>query len=91
MRRKQHEVRLILDSDPRWPDYAIYEAMDDPEDPDDENDYGPTVLMELYCGKTHELYSEDRWFPEPETAYGCMNWHQVNALYGELISQADKS
>lgn len=90
MRRKQHEVRLILDSDPRWPDYAIYESMDDPQDPEDENDYGPTTLMYLYSGETHEFLPENRWSPEtPPMSYGWMNWHQVSVLYGELAARED--
>lgn len=84
MRFKQHEVRLVRDSDPRWPDYAIYESMDDPLDPSDENDYGPTMLICLYCGKTHELYPADDWYDDHKIAGAWMNWHQVSYLYGEL-------
>ncbi|MEI8714772.1 hypothetical protein [Mesorhizobium sp. ISC11] len=85
MRFRVHEVRLILNSDPRWPDYALYESMDDPQDPSDENDYGPTMLMCLVNGKTHELYPNERWDEDYKLSDAWMNWQQVSYLYGELV------
>lgn len=85
MRIKVHEVRLILNSDPRWPDYALYESMDDPQDSSDENDYGPTMLMCLYDGRTHNPYPKARWDDDYKLSDAWMNWHQVSYLYEELL------